>query len=277
LKKGVPVQTFFGWTPRAQEEQEGRIVAPSGLRTFWWEGLTKSTRPDTHSFVIVGMDRSNDKAWVNLPIGGWFGVQKYKSVDLSWLRKRMESLRPELKYVTIAYVQSDEHAPDDAAIRQLVKKRIQGKILGEPGAYAENPPDRFMYGLKALRTLRDDLEPSRVIRILEARSARQGITPLEILVWMKLALYQHVFTTSLAAEYLEAERMIGEWEWLSKLNMLYRRLYVSNVKLVDIVRTTTDKRGWGQGFEPVLKEMRGTIDEIVRHMEKYAKQAATSK
>ena len=61
LKKGFPVQTFFGWTPKDEAEKRGEIVTPSGMRAYWWEGLTKQNRPDTHSFVIVGMDRSKNQ------------------------------------------------------------------------------------------------------------------------------------------------------------------------------------------------------------------------
>jgi hypothetical protein len=63
--------------------------------------------------------------------------------------------------------------------------------------------------------------------------------------------------------------MMREWEWLSELNILYHRLYISSVKLVSIVRSNNDRKMWAEASDPVLKEMRSTIDEIIGHMQKY--------
>ena len=132
----------------------------------------------------------------------------------------------------------------------------------------KNPPERHLYGIAALRALRSDLEPATFFRILAMRTKRQNVSPVEVVVMLKLALYQHVFMTSLAAEHLEGERMTDEWEWLSKLNVLYHKLYISNMKLLSRLRETEGKKIEAQKCEPVLKEMRGTVDELIGHFEK---------
>ncbi len=270
LRQGVPVQTYLGWVPRKKEEKEGKIVGRSGMRAFWWEGLTKKYRPDAHSFVVVGMDRSNDLFWLNVPVAGWFGMEKYLERPLSNFKRIMEPLRPELRYTTMVYLRTGQPQKDEKTIQELVRKRIVKKLRGDPAAYTKEPKKRYLYGISALEGLRDDLRPHMFFRILQGRMKKQGIAPLEVLVWLKLSLFQHTFMTSLAAEYLEGQRMMREWEWLSELNILYHRLYISSVKLVSIVRSTDDKRMWAEESDPVLKDMRTTIDEIIGHMQKYA-------
>jgi hypothetical protein len=85
---------------------------------------------------------------------------------------------------------------------------------------------------------------------------------------MKLAFYQMKFITSLAAEYLEEERRIPEWEWLSRLSIEYNKLYVLSLKLVDISRTE-DKGKWSGRFRPVLLDMQNTLGSVIDHMKAY--------
>ncbi|MGD8524040.1 MAG: hypothetical protein PVF56_23015 [Desulfobacterales bacterium] len=269
LRQGVPVQTYLGWMPQEKEEREGKIVASSGMRAFWWEGLTKKFRPDTHSFVVVGMDRSADKLWLNAPVAGWRGMEKYLQRPLSNFKRGMERLRPELRYTTMVYLRTGNPQKDEKTIQELVRKRILEKLRGDAAAYTKEPKNRYLYGIGALEGLRDDLRQDMFFRILQGRMKKQGIAPLEVLVWLKLSLFQHTFMTSLAAEYLESQRMMREWEWLSELNILYHRLYISSVKLVSIVRSNNDRKMWAEASDPVLKEMRSTIDEIIGHMQKY--------
>ncbi|MGD8524102.1 MAG: hypothetical protein PVF56_23325 [Desulfobacterales bacterium] len=269
LRQGVPVQTYLGWTPKKKEEREGKIVAPSGIRAFWWEGLTKKFRPDTHSFVVVGMDRSADKLWINAPVAGWRGMEKYLQRPLSNFKSSMERLRPELRYITMVYLRTGKPQMDEKTIQELVRERIVKKIKGDAAAYTKEPKKRYLYGISALEGLRDDLSRHMFFRILRGRMKKQGITSLEVLVWLKLSLFQHTFMTSLAAEYLESQRMMRDWEWLSELNILYHRLYISSVKLVSIVRSNDEERIWAEKSDPVLKDMRGTIGEIIEHMQRY--------
>jgi hypothetical protein len=153
LKRGVPVQTYWNWTPNPEEEKLDKIVTPSGERAFWWEGMTPKTRPDTHSFVIVGLDQSNNQVRVNLPIGGWYGLEKYRSMQLSYLKKRIEPLRPDLKYTTIAYLPAGKPSKDEQAIKKLIADRIIRKIQGDPEAYSGERNPRFQYGINALKAM----------------------------------------------------------------------------------------------------------------------------
>jgi hypothetical protein len=228
----------------------------------------KAKQTYTQSFVIVGLDRSNNQVRMNIPMGGWSGIEKYCTRPLIFLRKRIEPLRADLKYVTIAYIKTDGAAKDEKTIQELVKERVQKKLGGNPSAYVKNPPERHLYGIAALKALRSDLEPATFFRILAERTKRQNISPVEVVALLKLALDQHVFMTSLAAEHLEGERMTAEWEWISKLNVLYHKLYISNMKLLSTLRETEDKKITAQKCEPVLKEMRGTVDELIAHFEK---------
>jgi hypothetical protein len=269
LKKGIAVQTYWNWTPKPEEEKSGKIITPSGERAFWWEGMTNQTRPDTHSFVIVGLDRANDQVRVNMPIAGWYGLEKYRVMRLSYLKKRMDPLRPELKYKTIAYTPTGVPVKSEPEIKKLVRERIPGKIQGDPAAYGLESNPRFLYGIKALQVLKEDLSISNLARILESRSQRQGYTPLEILVVMKLGFYQMQFITSLAAEYLEEQRMMPEWEWLSRLHVLYYQLYMSSMKLVDRTRSQADRARWMEAVQPVLLEMQTVLEEIISHMKKF--------
>jgi hypothetical protein len=116
------------------------------------------------------------------------------------------------------------------------------------------------------------LNDRKLLQILETRSRQQGFSPLEILVLMKLGFYQMKFITSLAAEYLEEERRIPEWEWLSRLHVLYYRLYISSLKLVDLARAVENKGRWAERFEPVLQEMRITLESAIDHLKKYPAQ-----
>ncbi len=271
LKKDVPVQTYYGWIPKAEEEKQDRIVAPSGERTFWWEGLTRKNRPDTHSFVIVGLDKANNQVRLNIPVAGWFGLEKYLGVKLSDLRRRIDPLRQELKYTTIAYVPTGKPPKSEQDIQKLVNNRIIKKIQGDPDAYIGERNQRYKFGIKAFESFKEDLNPSNFFKILEERSKGQEISPLEILVWIKLSLYQQIFVTSLAAEYLEEVRRVSEWEWISKLTILYHQLYISTMKLVSHARSTEDKRQWSIDFKPVLQEMQTIIDSTIDHMKKYPK------
>jgi hypothetical protein len=269
LKRGIAVQTYWNWTPDPEEEKLGKIVTPSGERAFWWEGMTQNTRPDTHSFVIVGLDRDNDLIRVNLPIGGWYGLEKYRAVKLSYLKKRIEPLRQDLKYTTIAYVPTGKPAKSELEIKKLIDERIAKKIQGDPSAYGNERNPRYQYGVNAFKALKEDLNVARFMQILENRSKSQGISPLEILVLMKLGFYQMKFITSLAAEFLEEQRRIPEWEWLSHLHIQYYRLYILSLKLVDLGRTVTDKSKWTEKFKPVLQEMQITLEATIAHMKKY--------
>ncbi|MEW6115247.1 MAG: hypothetical protein AB1664_24165 [Thermodesulfobacteriota bacterium] len=269
LKKGSPVQTYLGWNPRREDEARGEIVTPRGLRAFWWEGLTKRFRPDMHSFVVVGLDRTGGSVRMNLPAAGWSGHEKNMSRPLSFLQRVTEGLRPEFKYVTVAYLKTSSPLRDEATIEKLVLQRARKKVAGDPAVYHQDRPERHLFGLSALRAFRDDLEPQTFFRILDEREKQQNISPLEVLVLIKLALYQQVFMTSLASEYLEQQRMIDEWEWLSALNLLYRKLYISHLKLVQVVRENDNKKAWRKRAEPVLGEMRRTLDEMIAHFEKY--------
>jgi hypothetical protein len=271
LKKDVPVQTYYGWVPKAEEEKQGRIVTPSGERAFWWEGLTKRNRPDTHSFVIVGLDKANDQVRLNIPAGGWFGLEKYLTVKLSDLRRRIDPLRQELKYTTIAYVPTGKPQKGEEEIQKQVHNRIIRKIQGDPDAYIGERHPRYKFGIKAFEAFKEDLNPSTFSRILEGRTERQDISPLEILVLMKLSLYQQMFVTSLAAEYLEEVRRVSDWEWMSHLNVQYHQLYISTMKLVSAATSTEDKKQWSNGFKPVLQEMQRNLDATINHMKKYPK------
>ncbi len=269
LKRGIAVQTYYNWTPNPEEEKNDRIVTPAGERAFWWEGMTKKTRPDTHSFVIVGLDKANDQVRINMPIGGWFGLEKYRTVKLSYLKKRIEPLRQDLKYTTIAYVPTGKPAKNEQEIKRLIGERILKKIQGDPAAYFNERHQGYQYGIKAFKALKEDLNVSPFIQILETRSKQQDFSSLEILAMIKLGFYQMKFITSLAAEYLEEQRMIPEWEWLSHLHILYYKLYISSMKLVDLARTTADKRKWIEEIKPVLQEMQNTLDAAIVHMKKY--------
>lgn len=269
LKKGSPVQTYLGWTARAKDEEEGRIVTASGMHAYWWEGLSKKTRPDTHSFVVVGMDKSNDVVWFNAPAAGWKGLEKYAERPLSRLTYTMRNLRPKQKFTTATYLKGDKEPKDDKTIQDLVKQRIIKKLKGDPDAYVTNPPRRYLYGIKALKGLKEDLTPDRFVRIVEGRVRKRGVRPVEVPVGMKLALYQHKFIASMAAEYLESQRKIAEWEWLTRLGLLYNELYIGSVKLIPIVTASNDRNKWKSESGPILKEMRTTIDRIIRHMQQY--------
>ena len=169
----------------------------------------------------------------------------------------------------MVYLRTGKPQKDEKTIQELVRKRIVEKLRGDAAAYTKEPKNRYLYGIGALEGLRDDLKQDMFFRILQGRMNKQGIAPLEVLVWLKLALFQHTFMTSLAAEYLESRRMMAEWQWLSELNILYHRLYISSVKLVSIVRSNNDRKIWAEESNPVLKEMRSTIEEIIGHMQKY--------
>jgi hypothetical protein len=269
LKRGIPVQTYWNWTPNPEEEKLDKIVTPSGERAFWWEGMTQKTRPDTHSFVIVGLDQSNNQVRVNMPIGGWFGLEKYRTMKLSYLKRRIEPLRQDLKYTTIVYGPTGKPPKNEQEVKKLTAHRIVQKIQGDPDAYSGEWNPRFHYGVDALKAMKEDLTGSALLQILDARSRQQGFSPLEILVLMKLGFYQMKFVTSLAAEYLEEERRIPEWEWLSHLHVLYYKLFISSIKLVDLARAAENKGKWAERFEPSLQEMRTTLDAAIDHMKKY--------
>jgi hypothetical protein len=269
LKKGLPVQTYLGWAAKEEDEKRGKIVTSTGLHAYWWEGLSRKTRPDTHSFVVVGLDKANDVVWFNAPAAGWRGLPKYADRPLSRLTHTMRNLRPDLKYATMAYLRTDRTPKDRKTVEELVRKRIVKKLKGDPAAYVKNPPKRYLYGINALKGLKADLTPDRFVRIIEGRMKKRNVPAVEVPVGMKLAFYQHKFMASLAAEYLESQRQMEEWEWLSKLAILYEQLYIDSVKLVPIVMSTNDKKKWARKSAPILKDMRRTIDETVKHMQQY--------
>lgn len=269
LRKGLPVQTYLGWAAREEDEKAGKIVTSSGLHAYWWEGLSRKTRPDTHSFVVVGIDKSGDKVWFNAPAAGWRGLPSYAERPLSKLTYTMRNLKPKIKYTTMTYLKTENPPKDDKTIQKLVQERILKKLRGDPEAYVKNPPERYLYGIAALRGLKKDLTPDRLVRIIQGRTRKHGVPAVEVPVGMKLAFYQYAFVTSVAAEYLESRRMIEEWEWLSRLSLLYHRLHIGSVKLVPIIMATNDKKVWAKKSAPILKEMRSTIDDTIKHMEKY--------
>ena len=269
LKRGIPVQTFWNWTPNREEKKQDKIVTPSGERAFWWEGLTEKTRPDTHNFVVVGLDRANHQVRVNMPSAGWFGLEKYRTINLNYLKKRIETLRQNLKYTTIAYVPTEKPRKNDQEMEKGVSHRILKKIQGDPDAYFSERNQRYQYGINALKAFKEDLNVSRFFQILDKRAKRQDLSCLEILVWVKLGLYQMKFITSLAAEYLEEERRIPEWEWLTHLNIQYSKLYISSVKLVDLARVADQNKKSAERFTPVLQEMQTTLEATIDHMKKY--------
>ncbi len=231
--------------------------------------MSSRTRPDTHSFVIVGLDPKAGTLKVHLPIAGWYGIEKYRTVNISFIRKRMEPLRPELKYKTIVYLPTGKPSKGEEEITALVRERIRGKLRGEAAAYGLEKNPRYLYGPAAMRALRTDLEPLQFQRCLENPNRRQGLTPLELLVQMKLGFYQMQFITALAAEYLEEQRRTTEWEWLGELHRFYYRLYLTAGKLVEITRTHSDQKFWEKAVQPVLLEMRTTLESTARHLEKF--------
>jgi hypothetical protein len=220
----------------------------------------------------MGLDLANGLSRVNLPAGGWNGLEKYTRQPLSGLKKRSEPLRKELKYVTVAYLPSDRAPLDDQAIGLGVHKRIVDKIEGKPSVYREDSHARFRYGLKAIQAFKADLDAKTFLRILDVRSKKQGIQPLEILVMMKLAVYQYAFMTSLAAEHLEGRRMISEWEWLNRLSIMYQDLYISTVKLVSTMRDAQGRKMAPETISPVLQNMKHALEKIEGHFGDYLKQ-----
>ena len=143
------------------------------------------------------------------------------------------------------------------------------QMIVERLAHIESQLTPLTESVRALNELKEDLTPDRFVRIVEARVRKRGIRPVEVPVGMKLALYQHKFIASMAAEYLESQRMFAEWEWLTRLGLLYNELYIGSVKLIPVVTASNNRNNWKSESRPILKEMRATIDRIIKHMEQY--------
>lgn len=277
LQQGLPVLACRGWFGVSEAGAEIRV---GGKRAFWWEGMSKEARTQIHYLTIVGMDRANGTLYVNDPIYCWHGIQgKYAAISIDRFRRSAGQTPPMHKYIIKVFKETGEPRKREAEIQELVNHRIVQKLRGKPSVYdtpdtwrcyfgmSRNP--RVEYGLKGLKSFRDDLEPFRFKSILEFLGKQRGMRPVDRLSYLNLYVYHRSMLTSIAAEYLEANNRIEEWKWLFELHMLYERLWLSTTKLCSIFRSSQSLGQAVDTSKPVLGKMRGTIDQMIDHIESY--------
>lgn len=279
LQQGLPVMACRAWF--GVSEGGGKITA-GGQRIFWWEGMSRQARTRIHYVTIVGMDRSKRALYVNDPIYCWRGVKgKYTSVDIDWFRYLAGQPSDRHRYVIKVFKKTGGPHKSEQEIQKLVQKRIIRKLKGDPSVYdspetwrsyfgIKNTP-RIDYGLEGLKSFRDDLEPDNFTKLLKRISKARGRRPVDHLTYLNLFLYHRSMLTAIASEFLETNNKIEEWAWLFELHMLYEKLWLSTTKLCSIFRSS---QGLGQAVDssnPILEEMRGTIDQMIGHIQSYLK------
>lgn len=280
LREGSAVQVCRGWV--GAKEERGRIIARPGIRLFWWEGMRRETRPDMHYFTVAGLDKSKGIVYAHDPIGGWFGIGRNMEVKLKTFRMMIERAPRQHRYITIAFTRTTIPAKSEGEIERLLQGRIARKIEGDPAVY--DGPEmwrsfygiakiaRFEHGLRGLKALKNDLYSERFKKILNFKMKKSNRRPVEVVSWIDLNVYHYSFITSNSAEYLEKEGRIKEWEWLFNLHLLYEKLWVSTTKIRSVFKNIGDLDQAVTKSKPMLKDMRGTIDDMMHHFQYYLKE-----
>ena len=259
LRGGIPVQTAISW-PGAKEVK-GKLYILSEFRPFWWEGITKKYRPQMHQVVIVGLDKSKGVIYINDP-WGWLGRGKYMEMDLSFFRKVVEKVPLRIRYYTRVFQRSKGMPLEEGLKEELIRQRIEKELRGDPRVY-DKPAPRYLYGLQGLKAFKKDLETGAFVKILKKRMQMQKISPLEVILFLNLGLYQQSFKASIAAEYLAVVDDIPGFKRVSNLHALYEKLYSSNEELVSVFKSFPDIELGLEKSELILKGMRKTIDELI--------------
>ncbi len=283
LQQGSPVMVCRGWAKVLEEG--GKIIAARGhgMRVFWWEGMNREARTQVHYITVVGMDRQKSIIYLHDPILGWIGEKgRYRQGKLARFREFIELTPRCHKYITKTFKNTGEHPKSEQEIESLVKERIIKKLKGNPSVY--DKPEmwssffgiervlKFEYGLNGLKAFRNDLEPESFKKVLRYRMSGRLKRPADLLSYLNLWIYHYTFLTSITAEHLEANGRLREWEWLFNLHLLYEKLWVSTTKLHSIFKSTEDLDQAINNSKPILKEMRGTIDEMSKHIQSYLKE-----
>lgn len=254
LLQGSAVQTWRAWGP--YREEAGKLYTDAGIRPFWWEGVEKKNRPQQHAIVVVGLDLSKGVVYLNDPGCGWFGMSRAEEMKLDEFRKVVEMLSPAVRYRLRAYTKNGE-TPEKAALEGMLQKRIEKKIAGVPEVYYA--PEMGEFGLPGLKSFSDDLEPDAFSGILRGLVRKGDSGPPDILTELNLGIYQYCYLTSITADYLESARRIKEWESMSRLNIMYRRLYVLSTELAEAFKAEPDLNQAMVPAGPILKEMRAVL------------------
>lgn len=280
LRQGVPVFTCRSWF--GVSEGGGKITT-CDQSIFWWEGMSRQARTRIHYVTIVGMDRSARVLYINDPIYCWNGRKgKYTPVDIDWFSNLAGQPSKRHRYVIKVFKKTGGPQKSEQEIQKLVQERIVRKLKGDPSVYdspetwrsylgIENTP-RVDYGLDGLKSLRDSLEPDNFTKLLKRISKARGMRPVDHLTYFNLMLYHRSMLIEVTSEFLEANNKIEEWEWLLELHILYKKLWLSTTKLCSIFRSSS--QGLDQAVDssnPILEEMRGTIDRIIGHIQSYLK------
>ncbi len=290
LSAGSAVQVCQGWMGIA-ETDDGDLIGPGGTEITWWEGM--QNRPDMHYLVAVGMDKSADHggAYVNDPIGGWFGTGKGIFVSAARFALMIERCQvPQHQYITIAYYRSDPPLrpgglDPDIAIRQRFSDKISGAAAAYEGLetwqeyFGAEWQDQVSYGIPGLQALKTDLEENNFQRILAAREA-ESYPPLDVVSYLDLWAYHYANITAISAEYLEEKERMDEWEWHIRLHILYDRLWIATAHIRSIFkRHYLNTRGGRNRLANAMEEsaahlydMRSIIDEMIDHLNQYAAQ-----
>lgn len=273
LQKDIPVQTFRSWST---QELGGRMYTPEGLRPFWWEGISKKHRPDKHALVIVGLDRSRGIVYVNDPGCGWFGMGRSEEIKLSRFRELTKPLPNDVKYYTRVFYPGRSAVVNESSKVAMIEQRIIKKIEGDPLVY-DKETEYFLYGLKGITALRDDLEIDKFSQILRNRLQKEGVLPREVIGYLSLGLYQYAYITAVTASYLDAVGNAVEFERMSRLHALYEKLYALNWKLLSIFRPNSDFEEAVIRSGPVLEELRMALSELKSFFESYLAESTVKK
>jgi hypothetical protein len=265
LQKDTPVQVFRSWSTR---EIDGRMYTPEGLRPFWWESVLKSHRPDKHALVIVGLDWSRGIIYINDPGCGWFGKGEYEEMSLIRFKELTKALPPEVKYSTRVFSYNDLPIVDEGRKSAMIEERIIDKIKGNPLVY-DDGSGTFLYGLKGIAAMKKDLNENKFSEILEYRLRKEGMMPVEVIRYLILGFYQYVYITGVTAGYLEAAGDVKEYEEISKLHILYEKLYILSNRLLNIFRTNNDFNKAVRISRPILKEMRDSLGRLELFFQDY--------
>ncbi len=268
LQEGVPIEIRRSWLGR--NEENGKIYLDAGIRPFWWESIAKEHRPELHALVIVGLDKSKGLVYVNDPGCGWFGMGKCEEIKLDDFRTMVEAVLPQLRYEAMVFTPSDTPKKNEDTIEEMVKQRIIKRLKGDPQVY-DQINSNYLYGLKAIKALRNDLEPGEFFKILKAKMRTQRMQPQEAINFLQLCLYQFSYYTSITAEYLEAEGKTEEWIRVSNLHMLYEKIYVLNGRLLTIFKSCSDFEQAFAKSKPILGEMGKAFDELISFIQNYLK------
>jgi len=263
LKDGVPVITPRGWIA---EQKGSEVRSKSGMRGFWWDGLGSKERPDTHFFVITGIDKTEGLFYMNDPIWGWFGKGRDETGPLSGLRKSVERQAPGLRYLTYAFRKSDAPPIPDKMVWQVVRQRIGKKIEGDSKVYDKPQKHYCHYGINGWRSFRKDLEPAQFTRILRLRKERQGYDAVPVLAWQRLRLYHHHFMAKISADYLEEQKRVDDWAWLVDLEVLYRQMCVANEQIIAALSASKDLDTGVAKAMPALRKMQHLVDRVIEHL-----------